>query len=121
MVLAVMNWDLYLMNLVVPDEQEVLWWRNALKRRIDDVLRCKNQHTVLVLQTTPHTRWGGKTGLRLNSVMREVSEEQSVRLMDWDRRIWTSTTVQKDIFRDSMHPTPKASAQFAEALLASES
>ena len=122
-VFQAMMWDLlsFMKQEWLSDDSKVAVFRSSFLARIRDINRCRGHGTELVLRTVPKSRWAPNLAIALNWVIRNVSAELGLRLLDWDAEI-RGWYLPKDpegfIFRDAFHPTPNSCTIFAAEILA---
>jgi hypothetical protein len=101
---------------VFPQDVVMTQYKANMLARIDDIQRCKAPLTRIALRTVPWIAGWGERIDKMNRDIIEISEEQKLLLLDFDKLLWRgknrSSTRHSSLFRDAMHPLPHYCAQF---------
>ena len=113
-------WDIFHVDkaAVTGDHPFVAQYKGQLVARLADVDRCKPANTRVALRTGPHMAWGGNAQVALNAVIREVSHERKLPLLDYDLAAWGLGASEAELFKDDKHPNQRVSAAFANSIIA---
>jgi hypothetical protein len=106
-----MLWDImvfYENNTLDHDDAVRIYTHNILAR-IEDVKRCKPSSSKIVLRTIPWHPFGGVLVQKFNNVIRMISQEHKIVLVDFDEHLWGWREHNEQnaglILRDIMHPS----------------
>ncbi len=121
-VFQILLWDIYVYHDFqnVPDEVQVLRYRDNMIARVKEIQRCKNQRSVLVLRTVPAMLFAQRPVALLNRVLKNVSRDMGIGIVDYDAMLWgLDRSMSRDpaLFRDWLHPRKEFSAEFASHLM----
>lgn len=92
--------------------EDLMTYKTNMLNRINDIKRCAPADTEVILRTTPWEEWAGDALTEFNKVIRSISEEQKLRLFDFDQLAYQNLLGGEIGFRDSIHPQSKNTAAF---------
>jgi hypothetical protein len=120
-VFQIMLWDITVFKKIrIAVEVKAQRYRENMIARVKDLQSCKNLSSTIMLRTVPAMLWGGSTNVVFNNVLRNLSREMGIGMVDYDAMVWGADrnfSRQPTLFRDATHPSKRFSAKLAARLL----
>jgi hypothetical protein len=121
-VFHIVLWDVHILRKqkYPPEQVKVQRFRNNMIARVQEIQSCKNRSSILMLRTAPAMRWGQSLVVLFNDVLKNISKEMGIGIIDYDDLLWgmdRSESREPKLFRDQTHPRKEFSAKFARHLL----
>ena len=101
-------------------EAQAELYRDMLTSRLKEIMLLKDKSTALFMRTTPRTRRQTHTTVVFNQVIREVSRDLKLKLVDYDKMVWGSNRSLArlpQLFRDPVHPNKEMTKMLVSTLI----
>jgi hypothetical protein len=122
-VFQIVAWDLsrLMRDRALSDPTKLAEYRDNMAARVREILALKPNATTLLLRTAPASNFAKGLMHAYNAVLRNLSREMGVGLVDFDRMLWAAPAGRAvaigDLFKDNVHPHRRFLARFGEHLI----
>ena len=121
-VFQIVAWDLsrLMADRALSDPTKQTQYHENMIARVREVLHLKGNATSLLLRTAPASKFANGLMRNYNSILRGISSEMGVGLVDFDQMLWgpgNRTVALKELFKDNVHPHSHFLRRFGEHLM----
>lgn len=124
-IFQIVAWDLsrLMADRALSDPAKQAQYRDNMLARARELLVLKDNSTTLLLRTAPASNFAQGLMREYNAILRNISRELGVGLVDFDRMLWappasgTRAVTVPDLFKDNVHPHRRFLARFGEHLM----